>query len=106
MKSTRYSEGVQKMHNNIITIFGNKISNLIEKPPIACKGLVRFSIIDFRKKSGIIYSNALRFNEFQQIIEGILKEKLKLAQINNIDDVISELLDELTKNQAIFTMSL
>ena len=94
------------MHDNIITLFGNKIADLIEKPSIACKGLVRFSIIDFRKRSGIIYSNALTFNEFQEIIESVLKEKLIFAKIKNIEEVISELLVELTQNQAIFTMSL
>ena len=94
------------MHDNIITLFGNKIAVLIGKPPIACKGLIRFSIIDFRKSSDTIYSNALTFNEFQQIIEVNLKEKLQIAKIKNIEEVISELLMELTHNQAIFTMSL
>ena len=94
------------MHDNIITLFGNKIADLIEKPPIACKGLIRFSIIDFRKSSNVIYSKALSFNEFHHIIEENLKEKLQVAKIKNIEEVISELLVELTQNQAIFTMSL
>lgn len=93
------------MSDTIINLFGNQLAQLIGKPSLACKGLLRFSIREYMKTNGFEEDKPVTYTEFLTIIHNYLKNRLILAKIENIDDVLMELETIVNIEQAIFSMS-
>lgn len=93
------------MHDNIVSLFGERLSELIHKPSVACKGLIRFSIKEYRKMKEQDYEEPLSISEFEEIVTMKVKQLIIQAGMKDVDLVIESLMEEITRQQAIFTMS-
>ena len=93
------------MHDNIVSLFGDKLAELIQKSPMASKGLIRFAIREYRKTNNVDYDVPLGMDEFDEIVSVQLHDLLKRANIGEADHIIESMLSEITYQQAIFTMT-
>ena len=91
------------MNSQIIELFANDLAKLIHKPAIACKGLIRFAITDYFKKTG--KQTSLGFEQFMEIVNTQIKERLRVAKFDNIDSIIESLKRKIVTEQGIFTMN-
>ena len=39
------------MYDELVNLFGDLLSKVLDKPPIACKGLFRYAIKDYKRKN-------------------------------------------------------
>lgn len=83
----------------IIEFFGEKLSKLTGKSALACRGLLRFAIKDAGKDT-----LQLTFSDLKYIIETSLFKRLESVNIHDYQGIISNLSQELTKNQSVLTM--
>jgi hypothetical protein len=90
------------MSDDVINIFGSYLSEIIHKPALATKGLIRFLIQEYEKDHA--KKEALSFQDFEFIIAKNLGPRLTQAQIPNLDHIIQLLEQKLLEQQAIFTM--
>jgi hypothetical protein len=91
------------IYDELINLFGNLLSELLNKPPVACKGLFRFAIKDYEKSNDLETGEFLKFKDFEKIIGENIKSRLEAINFENIDKIISTLSEELIKFQSIFT---
>jgi hypothetical protein len=91
------------MNNDIINLFGNELARLIQKPPVACKGLIRFSLADFFKQKQID-EISIGYDQFLFILEQIILTRLKSVNIQNAIEVVEKMRRLVIKNQALFTI--
>jgi hypothetical protein len=86
----------------IIAHLGDKLASLISISGAAARGLIKLAIKDefgpFRQHTQI------NFKEYKSILENSLRVRLKNLNISNIDDVVNQMLDELTLKQSLITM--
>ena len=86
----------------IITHLGDKLASLISISAPAARGLIKLAINDefgpFRQYPQI------NFEEYKSILENSLRVRLKNLNISNIDNIINQILDELTLKQSLITM--
>jgi len=87
----------------IISLISGILADSIEKPELVCKGLFRLALIEDDKVDKI-KSDSLTFDDLEYVIQNGLKNKLMKIRIENIDEIITHLINELVKKQAIFTM--
>lgn len=92
------------MNDPLINLFGDYLSNLIGKPSLACKGLIRFSIKNYLKNKGFSENKAISFEQFLEITRTIIKQQLILAELKNIDEIIERFVNQIYLQKAIFTM--
>ena len=83
-----------------IEFFGEKLAKLTGKSALACRGLLRFAIKDAGKDA-----LQLSFSDFKNIIETYLSKRLESVNISDYKGIISNLSQELTKNQSVLTMA-
>ena len=85
-----------------ITHLGDKLASLISISAPAARGLIKLAINDefgpFRQYPQI------NFEEYKSILENSLRTRLKNLNISNIDNIINQILDELTLKQSLITM--
>ncbi len=86
---------------DIVNFLGPKLSALISKDVLPCKGLIRFAIKDAGKNP-----NSLTYKDINEIVNNELKIRLDQVNIPEIDQVILELNEILINNQSVFTMSI
>ncbi|MHA1720831.1 MAG: hypothetical protein ACTSWX_02385 [Promethearchaeota archaeon] len=86
---------------DVVNFLGPKLSELICKEVLPCKGLIRFAIKDAGKKP-----NLLTYNDINEIINNELKNRLEQVNIPELDQVITKLNRIVIKNQSVFTMSI
>ena len=84
-----------------VNFLGPKLSALISKDVLPCKGLIRFAIKDAGKNP-----NLLTYKDINEIVNNELKIRLDQVNIPEIDHVISELNKIVIENQSVFTMSI
>lgn len=92
------------MNDAIINLFGDSLSSLIGKPPIACKGLIRFSIKNYLKIKGLSENKAISIEEFIEITQTIIKQQLILAELKDIEEKLGKFLNQIYFQKVIFTM--
>lgn len=71
--------------------------------PAAARGLIKLAIIDeFGPFKPV---NQLKYYQFISVIQNSLKNRLIDLDIVNYTDIVNVLIDELTRNQSLFTMA-
>ena len=91
------------MYDELVQLFGGILSELLNKPKIACSGLLRFAIKDYEKTKEILPGKFLKLEDFHLIINENIRTRLESINFSNIDGIISKMLKELYNHQAIFT---
>lgn len=81
--------------------FGDLLSERINKPPIACRGLIRFSL----KDTGHSADNP-SYNSLLKAFKEGLNVRLKNIGIEKSDSVVNEMITELKKNQSLLTIGM
>lgn len=93
------------MNENVINLFGNHLADLIKKPAIACKGLIRFSIKEYFKTNGHEESKQVSHSDFLEILRINIRDRLIMANIPDINDILMRLETIVNIEQAIFSMT-
>ena len=88
----------------MVNFLGKTLSNLINKPELASKGFIRFAFKD-AGLSASLTQNSLDLREINNVIRNELKIRLEKLRIESVNEVVSSLSAEMTKSQAIITMS-
>ena len=86
---------------DVVKFLGPKLSSLIGKDVLPCKGLIRFAIKDAGKNPTL-----LTYKDINEIVNKELKIRLDQVNIPELDQVISQLNKIIIKNQSVFTMSI
>jgi len=86
----------------IIAHLGDKLASLISISAPAARGLIKLAIKD--EFGPFHLYNQMNFEEFKSILKNSLRTRLKNLNISNIDNVINQMLDELTVKQSLITM--
>jgi hypothetical protein len=94
------------MYDELVNLFGDLLSKVLDKPPIACKGLFRYAIKDYERKNEREPGKFLNYEDFKKIIYESIRNRLEWINFKNIDKIIPQMMDELIKHQAIFTLIL
>ena len=85
---------------DLVNFLGPKLSVLINKDVMLCKGLIRFAINDADKNP-----NSLTYKNINEIVNNELKSRLEQVNVTDLNQVILQLNEFVIKNQSIFTMS-
>jgi hypothetical protein len=87
----------------IIKYLGDLLAEKLHIRPAAARGLVKLAIND--KFSPFKPINQLKFNDYKEVIQNEVKNRLVMLGISDIDSVIDLLINSLIKNQSIITLS-
>ena len=88
----------------IINYLGDKLSEHINITPAASRGLLKLAIKD--EIGPFKPLELISFNDLKNVINNSLEKRLHKLNIENLQEIIKNLLEELTKNQSLITMSL
>ena len=86
---------------DLIGFFSAFLAEKLEKDVSTSRGLLRIAIKD---QFGSMPSN-ISFDDLFHVFNKALRNRLMKLNIMNIDKIIHEMLDILTKRQALFTMA-
>jgi hypothetical protein len=86
----------------IIKYLGDLLAEKLYISPAAGRGLVKLAIKD--RFSPFKPINQLKFNDYKEVIQNEVKNRLKSLGISNIDLVINSLVNSLVENQSIITL--
>ncbi len=92
------------MYDELVNLFGVLLSKVLNKPPIACKGLFRYAIKDYERENEKELGKFLNYKDFEKIISENIRIRLEWINFKNIDKIIAQMMDELIKHQVIFTL--
>ena len=85
---------------DIITYFGDFLSEQIGIPPIAARGLIRFSL-----KDEVGSAENPDYEILLKTFKNSFKNRLEKIGIENREKVATDMIKELSKKQSLFTMS-
>jgi len=85
---------------DIITYFGDVLSEKIGIPAIAARGLLRFSL-----KDEVGSAENPDYESLLKAFKNSFKNRLEKIGIENRDKIANEMIQELSKKQSLFTMS-
>ena len=85
---------------DIITYFGDVLSEKIGIPPIAARGLLRFSL-----KDEVGSAENPNYETLIKTFNNSFKDRLDRIGVENREKVASDMIKELSKKQSLFTMS-
>ncbi|MEX2717423.1 MAG: hypothetical protein Q6370_014060 [Candidatus Sigynarchaeota archaeon] len=85
----------------IIDFIGDLLAPKIAKSPGAIKGLLLLAVQEWQETSGKL---AINFLEFKDVISTTLQRRLASIGVPDADKVVSELLDDITRNQYMILM--
>ena len=86
---------------DLIRYFGNILAKKINRKEMPARGLIRLAIrLDFGDKD----PEKLSYEDFLHLFNNGLKKKLEIIDVQNIDQVIKEMIAELTSKQSLFTI--
>ena len=88
----------------IINYLGDRLSEHINITPAASRGLLKLAIKD--EVGPFKPLELISFNDLKNVINNSLEKRLHKLNIENLQEIIKNLLEELTKNQSLITMSL
>lgn len=88
----------------IINYLGDKLSEHINITPAASRGLLKLAIKD--ELGPFKPLELISFNDLKNVINNSLERRLNKLDIQNLQNILKNLLEELTKNQSLITMSL
>ena len=84
---------------DVIQHFGEVLSQKIGKPPIACRGLIRFCL-----KDEVGTADNPSFEDTLKAFNNQLKARLDNVGVNNASSIVQEMVSELKHIQSVFTM--
>ena len=84
---------------DVIQHFGDILSQKIGKPPIACRGLIRFCL-----KDELGTAENPSFDDTLKAFNNKLKDRLANVGVNNASSIVAEMVRELKHIQSVFTM--
>lgn len=87
----------------IIKYLGDKLSEKINISPPAARGLLKLSIKD--ELGPFIEFNKINYTDLYKVLNFSLKNRLIRLEISNYETIIKFILNELTLNQSLITMS-
>ena len=85
---------------DIITYFGDVLSEKINIPPIAARGLIRFSL-----KDEVGSAENPDYESLLKAFKNSFKNRLERIGVENRDKISNDMVIELSKKQSLFTMS-
>ncbi len=85
---------------DIITYFGDILSEKINIPPIAARGLIRFSL-----KDEVGSADTPDYETLLKTFKNSFKNRLERIGVENQDKIANFMVAELSKKQSLFTMS-
>ena len=83
-----------------ISYFGDKLSEKIDRPSIACRGLIRFSLRD-----EVGSADNPDYNSLRKVFQNSLKTRLEKIGVENPNKITIEMVKELDRKQSLLTMS-
>ena len=86
----------------IIEHFGDVLHEKLQKPKVACQGLLKLA---YKDVFGTDFANNISFEEMQKLIDEGLKKRLEQINASDIEGIIKELQEERKKNKPIFKIS-
>ena len=84
---------------DVINHFGDFLAEKTGKSPIACRGLIRFSL-----KDEIGTAENPSFEDTLKAFSNSLKKRLDNVGITNSNSIVKEMVKELKHIQSVFTM--
>ena len=84
---------------DVIQYFGDFLAQRTGKSPIACRGLIRFSL-----KDEVGTADNPSFENTLKAFSNSLKNRLENVGIDNADSIVKEMINELKHIQSVFTM--
>jgi len=84
---------------DVIQHFGDVLSEKIGKPPIACRGLIRFCL-----KDELGTAENPSFDDTLKAFNNSLKNRLENVGITNAGSIVKDMISELKHIQSVFTM--
>ena len=87
---------------DIINLFGDILAKEIDKPEIACRGIIRLAVkLDFPGKN----VENLSYEDLLHIFKNGLKKKLEVIGELNVNAISKKMIMELTKKQSVLTFT-
>lgn len=92
------------MSNNIILFFGNQLAEALGKKNKsgAICGFIRLALKAEFGEDGV---KKITADKLKKAFQGDLSEKLKILNIENMDQIMSKMVKNIDMNQSLFTMS-
>ena len=84
---------------DVIQHFGDLLSQKIGKPPVACRGLIRFCL-----KDELGTAENPSFDDTLKAFNNKLKDRLANVGVDNAGSIVAEIVKELKHIQSVFTM--
>ena len=88
---------------DIIYYLGNVLASRINISPTASRGLLKLSVKD--ELGPFTKFELVKFDNLKNVVNNSLRARLTKLNILDLDDVIQNLLKELTDNQSLITMA-
>lgn len=86
----------------IIKYLGDLLAQKLHISPAASRGLIKLAVKD--RFGPFKPLNQLSFNDYKDVIEEEVRNRLKLLEISHIDAIIDSLITSLVENQSIITL--
>ena len=87
---------------DLVRFLGDILAKEIEKPEIACRGIIRLAVkLDFPEKT----IESMSFEDLMHVFKNGLKKKLEIIGEINSNAVSQKMIKELTKKQSILTFT-
>lgn len=86
---------------DLIAYFGEILARFIKKDPASCKGLLYMAIVGYLGDDEIY---KLTYKKFVSVLNNGLPERLRLLQVEGVDEIISKLVQEADEKKSMFTM--
>lgn len=101
------------MMNNMLYILGARMAEVIGRPEMSCRGLLRYALIDsvadldMSDISQVMsYLNRMTYEDWRLLLESdTLRQRLSTIGMSEIDEVIAELRATLVEHQSLLTIS-
>lgn len=101
------------MINNMLYILGARMADVIGRPEMSCRGLLRYALIDSvvdldMSNVGQVmdHLNRMTYEDWRRLLEGeTLRRRLNTIGISDPDKIIAELKAVLVEHQSLLTIS-
>jgi hypothetical protein len=101
------------MINNMLYILGAKMADVIGKPEMSCRGLLRYALIDNAENLDMSnvgqvmdYLNRMTYQDWRQLLESTtLARRMAMVGIANPEAIVDILKQTLVEHQSLLTIS-
>ena len=101
------------MINNMLYILGAKMADVIGKPEMSCRGLLRYALIDSVENLDMSnigkvmdYLNRMTYQDWRDLLESeTLARRMAMVGIANPEAIVDVLKQSLVEHQSLLTIS-